>query len=109
MTDKMTRDEVLAVLDGMIWACKAERETWDDDGTGRYDEIRKQAEVKEAATRTAVSALYDEVEALLEIREAAGESIEQTKANQRDGLVPTIYYPAHQRLISALARAKGGA
>jgi polyhydroxyalkanoate synthesis regulator phasin len=63
MTDKMTRDEVLAVIDGMIWACKAERETWDDDGTGRYDEIRKQAEAKEAATRTAVSALYDEVEA----------------------------------------------
>lgn len=43
--------------------------------------------------------LYSDVSELVN---AAFESIEQTKANQRQGLVPTIYYPAHQRLIAAL-------
>ena len=43
--------------------------------------------------------LYSDV---TELVNAAFESIEQTKANQRQGLVPTIYYPAHQRLMAAL-------
>lgn len=44
--------------------------------------------------------------AVAELIEAAHWSIAQTRANQSDGLVPTIYYSAHQRLIAALARVR---
>lgn len=101
MTDKMTRDEVMAAIGGMVWACKSERENWDDDGTGRYDEIRKQAEAKEEATRDAVSALFDEVEAyravLREFKDGRRISNPHTRQVARD---------IEQQ---ALARAKGGA
>lgn len=43
-----------------------------------------------------------------ELVEAARGSLRQTEANQRDGLVPTIYYETHQRLERALTAALEG-
>jgi hypothetical protein len=56
-----------------------------------------------AGTADAILALA----AVAELIAAATASLEQTKQNQRDGLVPTIYYPAHKRLASALALVGG--
>ncbi len=55
------------------------------------------------AAVNALPALCAEVEALQAVAEAARRSLSQTAANQRDGLVPTVYYRAHQDLANALA------
>ncbi len=55
------------------------------------------------AAVNALPALCAEVDALQAVAEAARRSLSQTAANQRDGLVPTVYYRAHQDLANALA------
>jgi hypothetical protein len=49
------------------------------------------------------NALLDALEVVAELIEAAEASLVQTRADQTNGLVPTIYYAAHQRLSAALA------
>ena len=57
--------------------------------------------------RKRIASSVPDAGAVAELIAAATASLEQTKQNQRDGLVPTIYYPAHQRLASALALVGG--